>query len=819
MSARAVVLVIDDDPAMCDALGAVLRAHGHTVETATRGVTGLAKARAQRFDVAIVDIRLPDVSGLELLEGLRGVSPSPEVVLVTGHGSLATALEAMRHDAFGYLLKPFEPDLLLATVDRALEKQRLLRALREAEEHHRLITEHIDDALFLLDPRGTLTYVSRSAEILTGYSEAELLSRPFTRLFEPDAAAEVVARLLAVGEAADAPARVDSRLVRKDGTPIWVEWNAASVAESGRAIGCLAVARDVTERKRAEEIARALADVGRELVGTLEPAEVARRIVAAVIRLFHGRRSALFQLEPASGELVVLASAGEGEPERWVGRRFPAGTTIAGRAVSEGRPVWSADVLAEYGRHLTAELRADLQDVALGAVLAVPLLARGRTLGALALGDVAGRRFGEEEGRLLAAFAGHAAIALENARLYAEADRRRREAEVLAELGRSLASSLDVATVLQRLAEAARELCRADVARIALREPGSDVMSFRHLIGTRSRAYGLMRVEPGKGAGGYVLDTGGSFRTADYGVDPRITGDFLDLTVREEGITAQLVVPIRGEARIEGLLYVENRMARPFTDQDEAVLARLADHAAVALKNAQLFADVRAARERLQALSRRLVDVQETERRHFARELHDEIGQGLTGLALTLEMSRRGRPEEARGHLADAQALVLELMARVRQLSLDLRPAMLDDLGLVPALQWLFERYTAQTGVAVAFRHTGVGRLPPDVETAVYRIVQEALTNVARHARVREVAVRLAATPERLQLEVEDRGAGFDADAAQTASATGGLLGMRERVSLLGGRLSLTSAPAHGTRLTADLPLAGPDAGAAGDAG
>jgi signal transduction histidine kinase len=181
-------------------------------------------------------------------------------------------------------------------------------------------------------------------------------------------------------------------------------------------------------------------------------------------------------------------------------------------------------------------------------------------------------------------------------------------------------------------------------------------------------------------------------------------------------------------------------------------------------------------------------------------------------------MSARGRPDEARVHLADAQGLVGELMARVRQLSLDLRPAMLDDLGLLPALQWLFERYTTQTGVAVAFQHSGVDRLAPDVETAVFRVVQEALTNVARHARVSEVAVRLVASAQRLRLEVEDQGVGFESDATLGDATTGGLLGMRERMSLLGGRLSLTSAPGRGTFLTADLPLARP-AAAAGDVG
>jgi signal transduction histidine kinase len=210
----------------------------------------------------------------------------------------------------------------------------------------------------------------------------------------------------------------------------------------------------------------------------------------------------------------------------------------------------------------------------------------------------------------------------------------------------------------------------------------------------------------------------------------------------------------------------------------------------------------------LQALSQRLLDVQETERRAIARELHDEIGQLLTGLKLTLEMSTPLLVDEAKEHLHQARRVVHDLMARMRNLSLDLRPTMLDDLGVLPALLWHFERFTAQTGVQVDFKHAGLDgrRFVPAVETAAFRIVQEALTNVARHARVQSVTVRSWSDDhETLSVMVEDQGTGFEPQSIPATSH--GLAGMRERARALGGQLTIDSAPGVGTCILAALPL------------
>ncbi len=245
-----------------------------------------------------------------------------------------------------------------------------------------------------------------------------------------------------------------------------------------------------------------------------------------------------------------------------------------------------------------------LERTGVTAALAEPLLYRDHLVGVITMNhEEPGRVFTEADRESLALFVAQAAIAIENARLYGEAEQRRREAEVLAEVARDINASLNLQGVLRRVAEGAKELCGSDMAGIALWDHGAEAMVFRHRIGNRSQAYDALRIKLGGGIGGRVLVAGRPFRTPHYAEDPRVNRDDLD-AVREEGIVAEMVVPIRTGDRVEGLLYVDNRTARPFTDRDEAILQRLADYAAIAIENARLYSQTREGLEELEAIHR-----------------------------------------------------------------------------------------------------------------------------------------------------------------------------------------------------------------------
>ena len=257
MSVRATVLVVADDPGSRESVGHALRATGYAVETAASGAHGLECLRRGGFEVAVVDITLPDISGLELLRALRDQAPDLEVVFVTGGGSLRAAIEAIDGAAFAYLTKPVEMDHLLAVLAKAVERGRLTRALRESEARHRLISEHITDGVFLVDTEGRVVFANRRAEELSGYSQAEFGDRSILSLLTPESLERAEARAAAARAGATLPPFFEAELVRKDGSRIWVEAHDTAIVRDGLVVGRLGVVRDVAERKRAEaELAR-----------------------------------------------------------------------------------------------------------------------------------------------------------------------------------------------------------------------------------------------------------------------------------------------------------------------------------------------------------------------------------------------------------------------------------------------------------------------------------------------------------------------------------------------------------------------------------
>ena len=274
------------------------------------------------------------------------------------------------------------------------------------------------------------------------------------------------------------------------------------------------------------------------------------------------------------------------------------------------------------------------------------------------------------------------------------------------------------------------------------------------------------------------------------------------------GLRSVVSLPLCAGSDVVGILNLFWREVDGCQSGEMGMLTQVTNAVAIAVEKGRLFEQVSAGRERLAALSQRLIEVQEIERQHLARELHDEFGQVLTALKLNLDGIDRMPAPTGQARLRNARQHLDDLLARVRDLSLDLRPPMLDELGLLSALLWLVDRYSHQSNIQMHIEHDGLDRrFAPEIETGAYRIVQEALTNVARHAGVTQATVRLWVEDRTLTIQIVDTGKGFDPALASADGARGGVLGMRERARLLGGNLTVESTPGGGTSVTAELPV------------
>ena len=280
--------------------------------------------------------------------------------------------------------------------------------------------------------------------------------------------------------------------------------------------------------------------------------------------------------------------------------------------------------------------------------------------------------------------------------------------------------------------------------------------------------------------------------------------------------TAALPLLLEGQA-IGGLGLYASEVSY-FDDERMHLLSELAGNMAFALdrfeqeaRRGRAEAAILEARQQLQALSTRLIEVQEDERREIARELHDEIGQALTLVKIKLQQAARLHGRDTEILLEDCIEIADYTLKQVRDMSLDLRPPLLDDLGLAPALEWTLQRREQAAGWQTTIAADALpGRLAPEIETACFRIAQEALTNVARHAQARKVDVRLGIAGDELELAVRDDGRGFLLEEvkrrpAQRASL--GLVSMKERAALVGGRLEINTTVGGGTEVRAAFPL------------
>jgi signal transduction histidine kinase/integral membrane sensor domain MASE1/CheY-like chemotaxis protein len=590
------------------------------------------------------------------------------------------------------------------------------------------------------------------------------------------------------------------------------------------------LSREQSARAEADErrrVAEQLAATARSFTETLAVGDVGARVVDVVLGSFSARASGL-RLLAADSTLIGVAFGGAMEDAFGPGHALPGGnTSVSGLAVAQGTAAWSDDVFTDPRLRIADDVRRGMTAAGDAAVMAVPLRVKGQIIGALSVADRLGRRFTATEIERLQAFADQAAVAVENARLYEEATRQRRESEVVAALAAEINRSLDLDRVLQQVAEAATALCAGDVTHIALSEPGSDTLRLRLAVGSRIPADSDLRLAPGKGLGGQVLITGRPLRTADARADPALHEDHRNVVEVEE-IRSGMVVPIRGEDKIEGLIYVSRRRVAPFSAHDEAVCLSLADHAAIAIRNSRLFAAERAARAEAHAANRA--------KDHFLATLSHELRTPLNAIMGWLRMLRNPRLDEAqKSHAVDViernarlQAQLINDLLDVSRIiagKLEMEKYALDLLPLVQqAIEAIRGDVDAKSLTLAVSLDPATGEILGD-PVRLQQVVANLLSNAVKFTPpAGRIEVRLAREGVNARLTVTDSGEGIEpqvlphvfepfqqADSTTTRAHQGlglGLAIVRQLVGAHGGRVRAESAGrGQGATFVVELPI------------
>ena len=537
---------------------------------------------------------------------------------------------------------------------------------------------------------------------------------------------------------------------------------------------------------------RRLIETGIAVSSELSLDALLQRLVEAAAQLTGAKYAALGVIDPSGRALERFLTTGvDAETHERIGD-LPHGRGILGALIDDAEPLRLHDLMTD-----PRSVGFPPHHPPMRTFLGVPILLRGVAYGNLYLSEKqSGEDFTSEDEELVTLLAAQAAVAIENARLYESATRWLAQLESLTEIGNALAGETELQPLLQLIGERLAPLIDAELVVIAIPTEGGD-----------------LRIEAAAGPAGEELvgttlarNTSKSGRVLERRRSERVDSTLEDVEVDQElsrrvGLRSGLFVPMVVADRPIGVIAAHNKLGPDprFTDEDLRLTETFGARAAVAVDLAD-----RVARDAL----RRVVAGQELERRRLARELHDETGQALTSILLGLKhLEETNSPESARAAAAELREQIVETLQSVRRLAVELRPSALDDFGLAPALERLAEAFGEQSGIAVDIQtNLDSQRLAPEVETALYRIVQEALTNVAKHAEATRVSIVVTRKASSVTAVIEDDGQGFGAGGGTGEGL--GLVGMKERVGLLGGRLALESTEGAGTTVVAEVPVA-----------
>ena len=534
-----------------------------------------------------------------------------------------------------------------------------------------------------------------------------------------------------------------------------------------------------------------LIEAGIALSSELSLDALLQKLAETTAELTGARYAALGVIDQTGRELERFVTHGIGAETHAAIGDLPRGRGILGVLIRESRTLRLED-LSQDPRSVGFPPNHPPMKTFLG----VPVMLRGVAYGNLYLTEKeGGAPFTAEDEELVTLLAPQAAVAIENARLYESSREWARQLESLNEITAAMVSEVEPNKLLELVVTRLRELVDARLVAVFL--PTVDgALELAAANGEDAAEAIGFRLDVHRSKAGRAFSQGASIRVDSLLDDPEIDPEL----TRRFSARAGLWVPLLARGKAIGVLMALDRLEYDprFSDADVRVAETFADRAAVAVDLSQ-----RVARDTV----RRIIETQELERRRLARELHDETAQALTSILLGLKrIEDVAESQDARAALSALRGAVVAALQDVRRLAVELRPRVLDDLGLVAALERLTSGVSEQSGMAVELEaNLGDARLPEEIETVLYRVIQEALNNVLKHAGAKHVSVVVSRKDGSVTAVVEDDGRGFVKP--QSGDQGVGLLGMGERLALVDGRLTVESREGAGTTVVAEVPL------------
>jgi PAS domain S-box-containing protein len=678
------------------------------------------------------------------------------------------------------------------------ERRRAEAALQESQRSLSTLLSNLPGMAYRCrnDRDWTMEFVSYGCFEVTGYTRADLIGNrkiAYGQLIHPADRAGVWDEVqLALAE--KKPFQITYRLTTPTGEEKWVwEQGRGVFSSEGDLLAIEGFITDITERTlanrelevrirtRTRELTT-LFEVQQAIICRLDPDAVMQLIAAEARRLTVSQRAIVFLLE--ADEFRIAADSAEEAGETFLGYRIPATGSLAESAIQTQKPVYVAD--AQNDPHVKADPRrqALVDQAGVKTLMIVPLISGGEPFGAICMANKSTGKFGPNDERVLTVLASSAVIGLENARLYQKEHERKQQLQTLLEVTATASHSLDLDEMLRTTLDRLVSLVGASRAGVVLLNEDSGAVELRTLRPERKVAPENLAelIE----ACQQVIASG----------EPLYIPPDAELAHLEPG--ALLPLCVRGQAL--GVLGIIGPEGGGFSHGQLALFESIADQISVAVDNARLYA---------QAQQFAVVE----ERQRLARELHDAVTQTLFTASLIAEVLPETwelDPIEGQQLLQELRQLSRGALAEMRTLLLELRPAILAQTSLGDLLRQLGEVVTGRTGIPVTITEKSQGRLPAEVHLAFYRIAQEALNNVAKHARASQATLRLDCSPissgtverqkEAIALRISDDGCGFDLSAVSPDHMGLGI--MRERAEEIGATLAINSNSGAGTEVS-----------------